>query len=144
MNINQSGIDLVKKFESCRLVAYADPGTGGSPWSIGYGHINGIKEGDTCTEEQATDWLATDLHRAETCIQQSVSYPLTENEFSALVSFVFNVGCGNFLGSTLCKLINDGRLDECGPQFLRWNHANGQVLDGLTKRRKAEAELFQS
>ena len=144
MKISDAGIDLIIQFEGMRLKAYPDPGTKAAPWTIGYGHINGVKEGDVCTEEEATNWLANDLHRAETCIQQSVSYPLTENEFSALVSFVFNVGCGNFLGSTLLKLLNDGRIDECGPQFERWNHANGVVLDGLTKRRKAEAALFQA
>ena len=139
MNINQAGLDLIQEFEGLRLEAYQDSV---GIWTIGYGHTKGVNEGDTCTKEQAQQWLAEDCHRAETCIQQSVSAALTENEFSALVCFVFNVGCGNFLGSTLLKLLNDGRIDECPAQFLRWNHAGGKVLDGLTRRRTAESELF--
>ena len=158
MNINQAGLDLIQEFEGLRLEAYQDSN---GIWTIGNGHTQGVKEGDTCTKEQAQQWLAEDCHRAETCIQQSVSYPLTENEFSALVSFVFNVGPGrkanahdsgrdgfvylrNGEPSTLLKLLNDGRIDECAAQFGRWVHAGGKIEEGLVKRRQAEAQLFEA
>lgn len=141
MNISENGLDLIRKFEGFRLTAYDDSV---AVHTIGYGHTLGVCAGDTCTLEQAEKWLKEDAHHAENCIQHSVSVELTQNEFDALVSFVFNLGCGAFIGSTLLRLINDGRIDEAAAQFQRWNKAGGQVLAGLTRRRQAEAELFGS
>jgi len=140
MRINEAGIELVKSFEQCRLVAYL-PTPDDVP-TLGWGHTQGVEMGDTCTQEMADQWLMEDLRRVENCIHQSVSADLTENEFAALCSFVYNVGCGAFLGSTLLRLINDGRIDEASFQFSRWSKQNGKVLAGLTRRRAAEAALF--
>lgn len=141
MKVSDEGLELIKRFEGCKLTAYKDSV---GVLTIGYGHTIGVRVGDTCTQEQADDWLRDDSHRAETCIQQCVSADLTQGEFDALVSFVFNLGCGNFRGSRLLQCINDGRMDEAAEQFKRWNKARGQVLAGLTARREAEAERFQA
>jgi lysozyme len=142
MNVSDKGLDLIKGFESLSLTAYPDPGTGGEPWTIGYGHTGGVKKGDVCTEEEALDWLRDDCGAAEACITAHVLVELTQSQYDALVSFIFNVGCGNFKGSTLCKLINAGDMDSAAEQFVRWNKAAGKVLAGLTRRREAEATMF--
>lgn len=141
MNISDEGLALIKRFEGCELRAYNDSV---GVLTIGYGHTRGVRTGDTCTQEQADQWLREDVHHAETCIQQCVSSDLTQGEYDALCSFVFNLGCGNFRNSTLLRLINDGRMDEASNEFKRWNKAGGQVLAGLTKRREAEAERFEA
>ncbi len=142
MNTNDAGLEIIKSCETCRLKAFL-PTPHDVP-TIGWGHTSGVKLGDACTQEEADEWLKEDLHRAENCVDKSVSADLTENEYSALVSFIYNVGCGAFLGSTLLEFINDSRMDDAAAQFARWNKQHGIVLNGLTRRRAAEAELFQS
>jgi lysozyme len=140
--ISDRGLDLIKGFESLSLTAYPDPGTGGDPWTIGYGHTGGVQPGDTCTDAEATDWLRADCGSAEQCIDAHIDVEVNQNQRDALISFIFNVGCGNFKGSTLSKLINAGNFEAAAGQFGRWNKAAGRVLAGLTRRRAAEAELF--
>ena len=135
---------IEKDFEGCRLTAYPDPGTGGAPFTIGYGHILGVQEGDTCTQDQADEWLLDDLHDAIATVQNDVIVPLNDNELSALVDFVFNVGGKNFAGSTLLRLLNTGQYEQAAAEFGKWNHASGHVLAGLTRRRAAEAALFKT
>ena len=139
MRISEDGIALIKRFEGVCLESYLDSVR---VWTIGFGHVQGVKEGDTCTADQANEWLKEDVHRAETCVAQSVSVDLTQGEFDACVSFIFNLGCGAFLGSTLLRYINDGRMDDASLEFRRWCHAGGVELAGLVKRREAEAALF--
>ena len=134
--------DIEKEFEGCSLSAYPDPGSGGAPFTIGYGHTLGVQEGDTCTQDQADEWLIDDLHDALATVQKDVVVPLSEDELSALVDFVFNVGGRNFAGSTLLRLLNAGDYDGAAAQFGRWNRASGNVMAGLTRRRAAEAALF--
>lgn len=136
--------EIEKESEGCRLKAYPDPGTGGAPFTIGFGHTQGVQEGETCTQDQADEWLIDDLHDALATVRHDVIVPLTDNELSALVDFVFNVGGKNFAGSTLLRLLNEGKYDECAQQFTRWNKASGHVLAGLTRRRAAEAAMFKS
>ena len=140
MNVSQVGIDLIKQYETLRLKAYM-PTPNDVP-TIGYGHTHGVKMGDICTEDQADEWLRQDCAFAESCIDDNVTVPLQQNEFDALVSFIFNVGCGAFKVSTMLKMINDGDLDSASQQFARWNKQKGQVLAGLTRRRADEKELF--
>lgn len=142
--ITQEGLELIKAHEGLRLTAYPDPGSGGDPWTIGYGSTKGVTPGMTITQEQAEQRLRDDLDFAEQCVCRMVhdDVTLTDNQFAALVSFVFNVGCGNFQKSTLLQMVNAGRFDEAAAQFLRWNKAAGKVMAGLTKRRADEAELF--
>lgn len=141
MRISVAGLDFLKKVEGVRLKAYPDPGTRGAPWTIGVGHTKGVKEGDTCTNEQAFWWLAADTKDAEDCINAK-NLQLTQNQFDALVSFVFNLGCGNFNQSTLLRKLRKGDVNGAAQEFARWNVSAGRVMDGLTKRRKAEAKLF--
>lgn len=142
MDISDSGLDFIMAHEGCKLVAYPDPATGGEPWTIGCGHISGVQEGDTCTEDEAREWLREDAQIAVRCINNSVRGIISQNAFDALVSLVFNIGCGNFGKSSLLRALNDGDDDTAAQQFLAWNHAGGRVMAGLTKRRQDESDLF--
>ena len=140
MNIGPQGLALIKSFEGCKLAAYLD--SVGVP-TIGYGHTSGVFMGDSCTQAQADAWLAEDLKDAEKCVNDAVTVPLTQNEFDALVSFTFNLGCGNFRKSSLLRLLNGSDYDAAALEFRKWDKAGGQVLAGLTRRRNAEARLFE-
>lgn len=144
VKISDNGLTLIKAHEGLRLEAYPDPGTGGDPWTVGYGHTKGVKPGDVISEAEASDFLRQDVAWVEDCVNENVNGPLTQNQFDALCSFVFNVGCGAFRSSTLCRLINEGNFEGAAGQFSRWNKAAGRVLPGLTRRRKEEAELFRA
>lgn len=139
MNTSETGLALISEFEGCRLEAYQDSV---GIWTVGYGHIAGVKEGDICTQEEADEWLRTDVGTAERCVNNSVRVTLSQGQFDALVSFVFNLGCAALRNSTLLRKLNDGDDDGAAQQFMHWNHAGGQVVAGLTRRRQAEMELF--
>ncbi len=143
MKTSQVGIDLIKSFESLRLKAYPDPGTGAEPWTIGFGHTGRVKPGDTVTESEAENLLINDLHSAEHCIDENVRVPLSSNEHAALVSFVFNCGCTAFKESTLLKKLNVNDYAGAALEFRRWDKSDGKVLAGLTRRRIAEEQLFK-
>lgn len=140
--INEAGIQLIKQFEGLRLEAYPDPGTGGEPWTIGYGHTGGVKKGQKISEQEADELLKQDLKRFEDGVNNLVRYPININQFSALVSLSYNVGLANLKSSTLLAMVNVGKLEEAALQFPRWNKAAGKILPGLVKRRKAEQDLF--
>ena len=144
--INKAGLDLIKSFEGLSLKPYLD--AVGIP-TIGYGIIeypNGTAVtmyDNPITEQQATDYLEYEINKKATAIGRMVSPPLNDNEFAALVSFSYNVGSRALLNSTLLKLLNSNADRKLvADQFLRWNKAGGRELAGLTKRRKAERELF--
>jgi lysozyme len=143
MKTSQPGVELVKSFEGLHLQAYQDPV--GIP-TIGYGTtiIDGdaVQMGATISEDEANDYLIADLEASENFVNKLVTQPLTQPQFDACVSFVYNLGPGNFRKSTLLRMINNGDIESAQPQFLRWNRAGGNVLRGLTRRRLAEATLF--
>jgi lysozyme len=139
--INAAGLSLVKSFESLRLNAYRD--TGGVP-TIGWGHTRGVKMGQTITEAQASDFLMDDLEEAEGAVIRFVSVPLNDNQFSALVSFAFNCGTEAFRRSTLRKKLNARDYAAVPGQLALWVHDNGKRLNGLVRRRKAEADLWNT
>ncbi len=143
MKTSQRGIDLIKRFEGLRLTAYPDPGTGGDPWTIGYGHTNGVKPGMKITENWAEELLRDDLAEFEAAVNGLVTVRLCQHQFDALVSLVFNIGPGAFSDSTLLRLLNAGLYDDAALQFVRWNKGGGKVLSGLTRRRMAERKLFE-
>ena len=139
MNISETGIQLIKKFEGCSLKAYKCPA---GIWTIGYGHTLGVKEGQTITKEQAETFLKQDIRSFELTVNNLVNVPLNQGQFDALVSFCYNLGTGNLKKSTLLKLINKKDYIGAAEQFDRWVYASGKKLPGLVKRRTAEKELF--
>jgi lysozyme len=142
MNISENGIALVKDSELCRLDSYQDPV---GVWTVGYGHTGPeVKEGLHITQDAAEALLLSDLETVEKCIANSVSVGLTQGQYDALCSFVFNLGCSALRNSTLLRLLNAGDDIGAAEQFKRWDHAGGKVLAGLTKRREAEAEMFMN
>ena len=139
MKTGSKGIDLIKHFEGCELEAYKCPA---GVWTIGYGHIKGVKEGMTITEVQAEEMLKSELNEYEGYINNLVTAELNQNQFDAMVSWVYNLGGGNLGASTLLKVLNAGDYDGVPAQIMRWNKAGGKVLEGLTRRRQAEADMF--
>ena len=139
MKISNKGIELIKHFEGCETVAYKCPA---GVWTIGYGHIKGVQDGDVITETQAHEMLVQELKEYESYILNAVEVDLNQNQFDAMVSWVYNLGNGNLNSSTLLKVLNSGDYAGVPEQIMRWNKAGGKVLAGLTKRRQAEANLF--
>lgn len=139
MKINNLGLKLIKDFEGLRLTAYQDSV---GVWTIGYGSTLNINRGMVISEKEAEQRLLEDLRIAESDVNRLVKVSLTSNQFSALVSFVFNLGGSAFADSTLLRLLNAGKYKEAADQLLRWNKAGKTELEGLTRRRKAERELF--
>ena len=133
------GIKLIKKFEGLRLSAYQ---CSAHVWTIGYGHTRGVKAGDTITEGQAEKFLRDDLSQFEVAVSRLVSVPLSQHQFDALVSFTFNLGERNLKNSTLLKKLNAGDYSGAAEDFPRWNRADGRVVEGLTRRRLAERDMF--
>jgi lysozyme len=133
------GRALIRRFEGCELKAYRC--SAGIP-TIGVGHTRGVKMGDTCTQAQADKWLIEDLDDAEDAVHICTTIKLTQNEFDALVSFTFNLGMKSLSQSTLLRLLNEGKIKEAGAQFHRWCNAGGKRVEGLVRRRAAEADLF--
>ena len=140
MHISQEGIALIKKFEGCELEAYVCPA---GKLTIGYGRIKDVKEGDTCTQEQAEKWLNEELVEYEEYVENLVEVPLSQCQFDALVAWTYNLGPSNLSSSTMLKCLNKTEFEKVPAEIKRWNKAGGEVLDGLIRRREAEAMLFQ-
>lgn len=140
MKINKEGLSIIKQCEGCRLKAYLCPSL--IP-TIGYGHTTGVKLGDIITQADAYRYLLQDIKRFEQAVSVLVKVPINENQFSALVSFAFNIGVGNLKSSTLLKKLNLRDYKGCSNEFDRWVYgSNKKPLEGLKKRRKLERELF--
>lgn len=144
--ISDRGLELIKLSEGYSDKAYSDPI--GIP-TIGYGtiRVNGrpVTLGMTCTKEEASCWLKEHVESiAQRALDSLVRVPLTQNQADALLSFIYNVGAGNFEKSTLLKFLNEGKYEQAADQLLRWNRAGGKVLPGLTARRLEERALFLS
>jgi lysozyme len=139
MQYSQTGEQLTEQFEGCRFEAYQDVR---GVWTIGYGHTAGVAPGDACTQDQAEAWLQQDIQWAANAVKHYVTVALTQNEFDALTDFVFNLGIGNFSGSTLLRKLNAGDYAGAAAQFDLWDMAGGQVVAGLLRRRQAETAEF--
>jgi lysozyme len=136
------GLALTEQFEGCRLTAYQDQV---GVWTIGYGHTGlDVKPGMTVTSAQAEALLAQDVLSAAACVNNVVVVKITQEEFDALVDFVFNLGVGAFSGSTMLRKLNAGDFTGAAAQFDLWDRAGGAIVAGLLRRREAEAELFGS
>ncbi|PHM65723.1 lysozyme [Xenorhabdus sp. KJ12.1] len=142
MEISDKGLECIKQYEGLKLKAYPDPATGGIPWTIGYGHIKGVRKGDVITEQQAEAFLHDDLQPVYTTLRRLVKVPLSQSQFDALCSFIFNCGSGNFSGSTLLKKLNQSDYTGAAAEFSRWNKAAGKVMRGLDNRRTSERQMF--
>ena len=140
MNTSAEGIALIKKFEGCELKAYQ---CSAGVWTIGYGHTKDVEEGDTISKDQAEEMLVEELHEYENYVNEYINVALSQNQFDALVSWVYNLGPANLKASTMLKVLNDGKYEDVPYQMKRWNKAGGKVLDGLVRRREAEALLYQ-
>ena len=144
MQTSDKGIALIKQFEGCRLTAYQDSV---GVWTIGYGWtqpVDGkpIRAGMTIKQETAERLLKTGLVSYESDVSRLVKVGLTQGQFDALVSFTYNLGARSLSTSTLLRKLNAEDYAVAGDEFLRWNKAGGKVLNGLTRRREAERDLF--
>lgn len=139
MELSDKGVTFICENEGLRLQAYRD--TGGVP-TIGYGHTKGVRMGDVITKEQAVEFLKQDTAEAVTNVNKLVKIPITQDQFDALVDFVFNIGSTQFASSTLLKLLNSGDYVAASKQFARWKYDNGKEVAGLIARRKRTADLF--
>mgnify|MGYP003111313527 FL=1 len=139
MKTSAEGIALIKKFEGLELDSYQ---CSANVWTLGYGHTQGVAEGDSCSEDEAEIILVNDLKEFETYVNALVDAELDQNQFDALVAWTFNLGPTNLRTSTLLKKLNAGDYNDVPSEIKRWNRAGGQVLDGLIRRREAEALLF--
>lgn len=139
--ISEAGRQLVKSFEQLRLVAYLD--MRGIP-TIGYGHTQSVRLGQRITETDAEGFLEEDLAAAERGVDAALKVPITDAQFSALVSLAFNVGVARVAGSTLMRKLNAGDVEGAAREFPRWDHAGGIEVAGLLRRRIAEQRLFLS
>lgn len=140
MDLSLAGLAHLKQFEGLRLQPYKDSA---GLWTIGYGHL--LKPGewwDSITEQFATQLLADDVGTAEDAVNSLVKVPMTQPQFDALVSFVYNVGVGAFRRSTLLRKLNAGDYAGAAGQFPLWRNAGGRLVQGLVNRRAAEVALF--
>jgi lysozyme len=145
MKLSQKGIDLIKEFEGLRLEAYLCPA---KVPTIGYGatfYEDGtkIKLCDKITKERAEELLRWHLETFGERIKPMIKKPLTDNQYSAVLSFTYNLGIGNLKTSKLLRKLNIDPNDETiREEFLKWKFANGKVLEGLVRRRIAESRLY--
>lgn len=133
--------DFVKQFEGRELKAYR---CSAGVWTIGYGHTNGVKEGDEISPAGAEQLLVEDLTAIATDLSRLVNVPVSEGQYIALLSLAFNVGASAIKKSTLLFHLNHKRYDEAAEEFDKWIYAGGKPSEGLKRRRAAERKLFEN
>jgi lysozyme len=138
MKSSDDALKLIARYESCEMEAYQDTA---SVWTIGWGHTDGVCEGDTCTQAEADAWLAEDVIVAEDAVNRHVKVPLNQCMFDALVSWTYNLGEGNLSNSTMLKKLNRRDYVHAASEITRWFETPGSEL-GLLRRRLDEARLF--
>ena len=143
-DISEKGYNMIKSFEGLSLKSYKD--TGGV-WTIGHGTIKypsgvKVKQGDTCTKEQALEWLKNDCKWVDACLDKHIKVKVNQNQFDALASLVYNIGETAFVKSTILRLINENNLSGAAKQFDRWVYDIGKLITGLANRRNAEKKHF--
>lgn len=152
MNPSADCAKLIQRFEGCArkrsdgsFDAYPDPGTGGDPWTIGWGSTGAdIKKGVVWTQKQCDDRFEEHLEEFAAGVSKAIGNAKTnQNQFDAMVSFAYNVGIANLSSSTLLRKHKAGDYAGAAQEFGRWNKAAGKVLAGLTKRRAAEAAMYR-
>ena len=155
MNAGPDCFAIIKAFEGCRLVSYPDPITRGAPWACGYGACGPeIGPGVQWTQDRADRRLVGDVAQRELVASHAITVPVTQGQFDAFVSILFNVGAGTSerdgiirlksgAPSTLLRLLNAGDAEGCADQFLRWISPGSNVVNGLMKRRTVEQAVFR-
>jgi lysozyme len=137
---HDTNLDLIKKFEGCKLKAYKCPA---GVWTIGYGHTKTAKEGMVITKAKAVSLLKKDLRWVKKAVKNSVTVPINKEQTAAIYSLVYNIGGSAWRSSTLLRKLNTGDYEGAGAEFIRWNKATGVILPGLVRRRAAETKLFK-
>lgn len=143
-DISENGYAIIREFEGFEAKAYKD--TGGV-WTIGYGTIKypdgtRVRAGDSCTRGQAEVWLKSDCQWVDACLDKYVKVKVSQNQFDAMASFVYNIGETAFAKSTFLTLLNQGNKIGAANQFDRWVFDNGKRIPGLVNRRVKEKQLF--
>lgn len=144
---------FIKGKEALALKAYPDPKTGGAPWTIGYGCTKGVNPGDTCTLAEAEQWFDEDIEHFETLANNAITVPVTQGQFDAFVSLLYNVGPGsktrdgiirlkNGMPSTLLRRLNERNYDLARAEFVKWRSPGSSVERGLKIRREQEVKEF--
>lgn len=141
MQINAKGLALMKAFEGCELKAYKDQA---GVWTIGYGHTKDVVPGMVITQEEAEEYFKEDLLDFEEGVSDLLTIEVTDNQFSALVSFAYNLGLGSLKKSHLLSFLNQGMAEKAATQFVKWDLVNGIPDKGILRRREAERDLFLS
>lgn len=139
MILSDTGEAFIKQWEGLFLTAYDD---GYGTWTIGWGHTDGVKPGDTCTLDQAEVWFKQDMQVAEKAVNLDVTVPLTQAQYDVLVSFTENEGVSALKESTLLRELNGGNYTDVPSQLLRWDIAGKTIVTGLDNRRKAEGVVW--
>ncbi|MFA6219348.1 MAG: lysozyme [Erythrobacter sp.] len=151
LRVSPVGLQLIKRFEGCArlrrdglIEAYPDPGTGGTPWTIGWGATGaGIGPGTVWTQAQCDARLEADVARHARDVREAIGdAPTTQAQFDALVGFHYNTGA--IARATLTRLHRAGEFEAAANEFARWSSAGGRVLKGLARRRREEAALYRS
>lgn len=133
--------DFVKQWEGRELKAYQ---CSAGKWTIGYGHVNGVQEGDEISPAEAEQLLVEDLTAISDDLNRLVNVGVTEGQYIALLSLAFNIGGTALKKSTLLFHLNHKRYDEAAAEFYKWIYAGGKVSEGLKRRRAAERKLFEN
>ena len=150
MMLGKAGEALIKQFEGCakkrpdgKFEAYPDPGTGGDPWTIGWGSTGkDIRKGLIWTQAECDARFNRHIQEFVRDVNTAIAgAPTTQNQFDALVSFHYNTGA--IFKATLTKLHKAGKFAEAAAEFLKWNRAGGKPMAGLTRRRQAESDLYK-
>lgn len=140
MKLSDGGLSFIASWEGYRALAYRDVG---GVWTIGYGHTGDVHAGDRASHQKALELLRADVHEAEASVNEHVHVGVNQDRFDALVSLTFNIGASAFAHSNLLRKLNAGDYPGVAGEFARWNHVDGRVVEGLTRRRKAEADLWR-
>jgi lysozyme len=142
MNFNESGLNLIKSFEGCKLQAYQDQK---GIWTIGFGCTHHVAQGLCISQDEADERLKEDIQSTVEIVRNYIlPHQINDNQFSACVCLAFNIGVGNFRTSTCLNCIKMGNLNDAANAILAWNKVNGEVDPGLARRREAEKALFLS
>jgi lysozyme len=149
MKIDQAGIDLIEQWEGLENEAYPDPATGGEPWTIGIGHTSAagdpeVYPGLYVSDEEAHEIFRRDVTQYEDTVNRVCPGPTTQHQFNAMVSLCYNIGGGNFDGSSVDRYHNEQDYNQAAESFLLWNKANGEVMQGLINRRESEKEHYET